>query len=981
MSENLTIIQNVVGRFDIVQQPAAQIEVVQSAPMAVDIFDGKKGDTGLHIDSIVRTSGTGAQGSTDTYTITMSDGSTMQFQVYQGKDGHAPVLAWSGDRIVIDGVAGPHLTYTPVIEWNGDRLSVDGKLSQALAGTDGNDGVGIESIVRANGTGAAGTIDTYAVNLTDGSYYNISVYNGADGADGEDGRSPVLTWSGDQISIDGTLGPHLTGATGVGIASVARTSGNGAAGTTDTYTITFTDTSTSTFTVYNGTDGAGSGDMAKATYDPDGDGKVVAAVSADSVPWTGVQNPPATYAPSAHDHDGVYQPVGSYSLTSHDHAGVYQPAGSYALAGHDHAGVYQLAGSYSLSSHDHAGVYQPLDGDLTSIAGLAGTSGLLKKTGANTWTLDTGTYLTSASSLDPSKVTQSASYRFTTDAEKSTWNGKEGAITKSAGYAKWTGSAWSFVNETYSLSSHTHDYSATYAALGHNHNGVYQPVDADLTAIAGLAGTSGFLKKTAADTWTLDTTTYSASNHTHDYSASFAPAAHVGATGAAHGAASGTVSGFMSSSHFAKLEGVEAGANNYTHPASHPPSIITQDASNRFVTDAEKTTWNAKQAALGFTPAQEIHAHPEYAVVEHTHAGTYQPYSPNLEEISGLNTTGLVARNAGGDFTTVDTTTFSSAGHTHSGTYLPLTGGTLSGGIKTPFVVAGGTSSPWAPIESQGSTGQSKTESVMALRGYGTTDQARMILNHNAADLAAIGTNANGGWWIGKCDSPYVDAGITKHINIDASGNVSVPVALSVAGSAVVVQSTLAGYSVSTHNHDGVYAASSHDHTGTYQPVDADLTAIAGLAGTSGVLTKTAANTWTLDEGVMFSAYKSATAQTPAINTNTKVVSFTEEYDIGGGFDGSKFQPSVAGYYQINARVGYAANVTTPSARIFKNGSVHKVGSIGNGAWASIVSSLVYLNGTTDYVEIYTMNGTGGVALDYGGEHQIYFNGYLVRRG
>ena len=35
-----------------------------------------------------------------------------------------------------------------------------------------------------------------------------------------------------------------------------------------------------------------------------------------------------------------------------------------------------------------------------------------------------------------------------------------------------------------------------------------QPLDADLTAIAGLTGTSGFLKKTAANTWALDTNTY-----------------------------------------------------------------------------------------------------------------------------------------------------------------------------------------------------------------------------------------------------------------------------------------------------------------------------------------------------------------------------------------------------------------------------------------------------------------------------------------
>ena len=39
-------------------------------------------------------------------------------------------------------------------------------------------------------------------------------------------------------------------------------------------------------------------------------------------------------------------------------------------------------------------------------------------------------------------------------------------------------------------------------------SGTWQPADGDLTAIAALAGTSGFLIKTAADTWALDTTVY-----------------------------------------------------------------------------------------------------------------------------------------------------------------------------------------------------------------------------------------------------------------------------------------------------------------------------------------------------------------------------------------------------------------------------------------------------------------------------------------
>ena len=64
------------------------------------------------------------------------------------------------------------------------------------------------------------------------------------------------------------------GNTGVGIASIARTSGNGAAGTTDIYTITFTDSTTTTFPVYQGANGTGIGDMLSSTYDIDGNGIV-----------------------------------------------------------------------------------------------------------------------------------------------------------------------------------------------------------------------------------------------------------------------------------------------------------------------------------------------------------------------------------------------------------------------------------------------------------------------------------------------------------------------------------------------------------------------------------------------------------------------------------------------------------------------------------------------------------------------------------
>lgn len=48
-----------------------------------------------------------------------------------------------------------------------------------------------------------------------------------------------------------------------------------------------------------------------------------------------------------------------------------------------------------------------------------------------------------------------------------------------------------------------------------------------------------------------------------------------------------------------KLAGIATSANNYTHPSTHPASIITQDATHRFLTDTERTNWNAKETTSG----------------------------------------------------------------------------------------------------------------------------------------------------------------------------------------------------------------------------------------------------------------------------------------------------------------------------------------------------------------------------------------------
>lgn len=55
-----------------------------------------------------------------------------------------------------------------------------------------------------------------------------------------------------------------------------------------------------------------------------------------------------------------------------------------------------------------------------------------------------------------------------------------------------------------------------------------------------------------------------------------------------------SLKGYMTPELKKKLDGIAMGANNYVHPSSHPATMITQDATHRFVSDTEKSTWNAK---------------------------------------------------------------------------------------------------------------------------------------------------------------------------------------------------------------------------------------------------------------------------------------------------------------------------------------------------------------------------------------------------
>jgi hypothetical protein len=140
--------------------------------------------------------------------------------------------------------------------------------------------------------------------------------------------------------------------------------------------------------------------------------------------------------------------------------------------------------------------------------------------------------------------------------------------------------------------------------------------------------------------------------------------------------------------------------------------------------------------------------------------------------------------------------------------------------------------------------------------------------------------------------------------------------------------------------------------------------------------------------GPAFSSYLTAN-QTVTSGTVTKVPFNAEEFDTANAFDAVtnlRFQPNVAGYYQLDLTLGLSAsNVDTCFVQIHKNGNPHRRGFQKNGGTngyhVANLSCLVYFNGTTDYVEAYGfVAGTG--TCEFAGHASgllSHFFGHFVR--
>jgi hypothetical protein len=118
----------------------------------------------------------------------------------------------------------------------------------------------------------------------------------------------------------------------------------------------------------------------------------------------------------------------------------------------------------------------------------------------------------------------------------------------------------------------------------------------------------------------------------------------------------------------------------------------------------------------------------------------------------------------------------------------------------------------------------------------------------------------------------------------------------------------------------------------------------------------------------------------------TKMVFNSENWDTANCFDSAtnyRFTPNVAGYYLITGSfdAGTSTNANRAIPVIYKNGSSHRlginIGTANGSSFGSSVSAQVYLNGSTDYVELFAY--VLATTAQYTASAGTWFDGVLVR--
>lgn len=157
------------------------------------------------------------------------------------------------------------------------------------------------------------------------------------------------------------------------------------------------------------------------------------------------------------------------------------------------------------------------------------------------------------------------------------------------------------------------------------------------------------------------------------------------------------------------------------------------------------------------------------------------------------------------------------------------------------------------------------------------------------------------------------------------------------------------------------------------------------VAGTNTITLPAQTGTMTVG-GPTFSAYSNV-SQNITTSSITKLAFQVKEWDTASCYDNTtnyRFTPTVAGYYQVNAQSTWNGGSSGQTILfLYKNGTRFK-----DGPWIPITSSgvgpslsaLVYCNGSTDYLEIWVWQSSGGtLGTSLTAPADVYFQAAMVR--
>ena len=126
---------------------------------------------------------------------------------------------------------------------------------------------------------------------------------------------------------------------------------------------------------------------------------------------------------------------------------------------------------------------------------------------------------------------------------------------------------------------------------------------------------------------------------------------------------------------------------------------------------------------------------------------------------------------------------------------------------------------------------------------------------------------------------------------------------------------------------------------------------------------------------------KSSAVNSIANNTDVKILYGTEVFDSDGCYASSRFTPTTAGKYFIRGsfRIGSAVDFSGLKIMIKKNGNTERVHQQSNWHYETVeIAAIVILNGSSDYVEIFGVQNSGGSANTVDDDTYEHFEGFRI---